>query len=378
MAKRRVLFALLCMALGLTEMILAGQLNNSANSGDVNSVNIAMEAFELRIAGRIDEAMVLLEKAVAANPGNGPAQFELARVHFCTTMDAVGQTEGTLKQKQKAMKAKLKLAQKAIERAIKADPANPRYHYWAGKIGTYLTVYDAHFIMTMPAVPVRSINFIKSYEKAIMLKPDFYRARHELIGLYERLPWYCGGNKSKAKEHAEKLEQIEPESDDDDLLIPPPKQMKTRVGIYDSRAVAVAYIHSEQFKKIMQAKMAEMKKAKTAGDEEKIKELDNWGKAQQAKVHRQGFSTAPVDDILEHIKDNLPQIAEDANVITLVSKWDKKTLKQYKSAELVDVTAMIVTPFGPCEKVLKTIDQLKEEKPMPLWQLETMMKLERH
>ena len=378
MAKRRTLFALLCMALGLTEMILAGQLNNSANSGDVNSVNIAMEAFELRIAGRVDEAMVLVEKAVAANPGNGPAQFELARVHFCTTMDSVGRTEGTLKQKQKAMKAKLRLAQRAIEKAIKADPANPLYHYWAGKIGTYLTVYDAHFITTMPAVPIRSINFIKSYEKAIMLKPDFYRARHELIGLYERLPWYCGGNKSKAKEHAKKLEQLEPESDDDDLLLPPPEQMKTRVGIYDSRAVAIAFAHSEFNEKKLNAKMAEMQKAKAAGDTKKIKELDKWGKAQQANLHRQGFGTAAVDDILEHIKDHLPQITKDANVITLISKWNKKALKPYKSAELIDVTDQIVAPFNPNEKVLKTIEQIKKKKPIPLWQLEIMTKLKNH
>ncbi len=151
-----------------------------------------------------------------------------------------------------------------------------------------------------------------------------------------------------------------------------------RVGIYDSRAVVAAYVHSGQFDKIMKAKMAEMKKARAAGDTKKIKELDEWGHAQQAKVHRQGFGTAPVDDILEHIKDSLPKIAEDANVIALVSKWDKKTLKHYKSAELIDVTDLIAAQFNPDEKVLKTIEQLKKEKPIPLWQLEIMMKFEDH
>ncbi len=151
---------------------------------------------------------------------------------------------------------------------------------------------------------------------------------------------------------------------------------KIRVGIYDSRAVAIAFAHSE-FNGI-DAKMAEMEKAKAAGDTKKIRELDQWGKAQQAKLHRQGFSTAPVDDILEHIKDNLPQITKDANVAALVSKWDKKTLKRYKSAELFDVTDLIVAQFNPNEKVLRTIEQIKKKKPIPLWQLDIMMKLGNH
>jgi len=377
MKKQELLLVLFCMILGFAGTVLAEPLSESRNFDDVNDANVAMRAFELRIVGKAAEATELLKKAVAANPANGPAQFELARNHFSTTMDTVEQTEGTLKQKQEAMKKKLRLAEKAIEKAIKADAANPRYHYWAGKIGTYITVYDAHFVWTMPAVPVHSIDAIKSYEKAIMLKPDFHLARDELIGLYERLPWYCGGDKHKAEKHKKKLEQMEQESDDD-LLVAPPKQMKTCVGIYDSRALVAAYINSAQFNRIMKAKMAEMKKAKSSNNTKKIEELEEWGKTQQAKVHRQGFSTAPVDDILEHIKDDLPQIAKDADVIALVSKWDKKTLKIYKSAKLIDITDLIVAPFNPNEKQLKTIEELKKEKPVPLWKLDIMTKFEKH
>jgi len=151
---------------------------------------------------------------------------------------------------------------------------------------------------------------------------------------------------------------------------------KVRIGIFDSRAVAIAYAYSEWNE--VGAKIAELKKAKAAGDTKKIQELEAWGPAHQAKLHRQGFSTAPVDDILEHIKDKLPQIAKDANVIALVSKWDKKTLKCYKSAELIDVTDLIVAPFNPKEKQLKAIEQIKKKKPIPLWQLEIMMKFEEH
>ena len=84
---------------------------------------------------------------------------------------------------------------------------------------------------------------------------------------------------------------------------------KVRVGIYDSRAVAVAFAHSDWNEKRLEPKMAEMEKAKAIGDTKKIQELDKWGHAQQAKLHRQGFGAASVDAILEHIKDNLPQVA---------------------------------------------------------------------
>ena len=157
-----------------------------------------------------------------------------------------------------------------------------------------------------------------------------------------------------------------------------PDEPKERVGVYDSRAVAVAYVRSEQFDKIIKAKMAEMEEAKATGDTEKIEELEAWGKTQQARVHRQGFGSAPVDDILEQIKDKLGKITKEADVTTLVSKWDKKTLKEYKCAELVDVTDMVADLFCPDEKTLEIIEEMKEKKPTPGIVLETMIKLEGH
>jgi len=157
-----------------------------------------------------------------------------------------------------------------------------------------------------------------------------------------------------------------------------PDEPKQRVGVYDSRAVAIAYVRSEHFDKIMKAKMAEMEEAKTTGDTQKIEELEAWGTAQQAKVHRQGFGSAPVDDILEQIKDELSEITKEVNVIALVSKWDKKTLKNYKCADQIDVTDTIAAQFGPDEKTLKTIEEMKKKKPIPDIALDVMMKLEGH
>ena len=157
-----------------------------------------------------------------------------------------------------------------------------------------------------------------------------------------------------------------------------PDEPKTRIGVYDSRAVAIAYVRSERFDKIMKSKMAEMEEAKTTGDTQKIEELEAWGTAQQAEVHRQGFGSAPVDNILEQIKDKLGKITKEADVTALVSKWDKKTLKDHKCADKIDVTDTIVALFCPDEKTLETIEQMKEKKPIPGIVLEAMIKLEGH
>ena len=53
-------------------------------------------------------------------------------------------------------------------------------------------------------------------------------------------------------------------------------------------------------------------------------EPEVWARRKQS--HRQGFSTAPVDEILEHIKDDLPKIAKKAGVGSIISKWDEEAL----------------------------------------------------
>ena len=71
-------------------MLLPEQPNKKPDLESANYYNIATKAFELRIAGRVDEAKDLLEEAVAENPKDASAQFELARVYFyisCETLD---------------------------------------------------------------------------------------------------------------------------------------------------------------------------------------------------------------------------------------------------------------------------------------------------
>jgi hypothetical protein len=151
-----------------------------------------------------------------------------------------------------------------------------------------------------------------------------------------------------------------------------------RIGIYDSRAVAIAFIGSQVYEetagKEMAAKMAEYREAQAEGNTERVGELKAWGKAQQALLHKQGFSTAPVDNILAHISDELPRIKKRASVVLLVSKWDTETLTQYMSAERVDVTMRLVEAFKPNQKQKKSAVEIQKHDPVPLEKL----KVHRH
>ena len=135
-----------------------------------------------------------------------------------------------------------------------------------------------------------------------------------------------------------------------------------RVGVYDSRCIAAACLRSEWWNKQVQEKMKEMEKAKAAGDEKKVKELNEWGESNQTKAHLQGFGTAPVKNLLERVKDKLPQVAQQAGVDIIVSKWQIDY--QAKEAQFVDVTDAIVALYKPSEETRKMLEEMKKQQPV--------------
>lgn len=151
-----------------------------------------------------------------------------------------------------------------------------------------------------------------------------------------------------------------------------PSAAKVRVGTYDSRSVAVAFAGSEAFNKWMGDLKAEKDKAKTARDQKRIAEFEAEATARQKLMHKQGFSTAPVDNILDQIKDRLPAIKEKAGVTALVSKWDKAGLAKCKDAELVDITMALVDAFNPNDRQRKSAIEIQKHDPIPLEQAENI------
>jgi hypothetical protein len=142
------------------------------------------------------------------------------------------------------------------------------------------------------------------------------------------------------------------------------------VGTFDSRVIAVAYYNTETHTSYVEDLKAEHAEAEASGDKERAKELEAMGEASQDLAHKQAFSTWPVDNILETIEGKIPEIAQQAGVDLIVSKWN--IVYQQSGLEFVDVTDVMVKLFNPNEQMLEMLEQLKKQNPIPLEELEKM------
>ncbi len=154
-----------------------------------------------------------------------------------------------------------------------------------------------------------------------------------------------------------------------------------RVGTFDSRAVAIAYYQSPRFKQRMEGLKAAYEQAKAAGDEKTVKAMEaasatpvwpdvGWppSQAQQAMIEKQGFGTWPVDNVLVQIKDQLPEIAKQAGVDLIVSKW--AIVQQQPGLEFVDVSAALIKAVNPEADAQKLVETCAKHPPAPLEKLD--------
>jgi hypothetical protein len=145
----------------------------------------------------------------------------------------------------------------------------------------------------------------------------------------------------------------------------PAKSPTEKIGVYDSRAVAIAWVGTEAFKQSLNALKKESEQAKAAGDRERAAALEKEGAAMQERLHAQGFSTAPVDDILDHFRDQIAQIRVATGAAALVSKWDEAALAKHAGAEQLDVTEKLVDALHPNDQQRKTALGIVKTKPVP-------------
>lgn len=143
------------------------------------------------------------------------------------------------------------------------------------------------------------------------------------------------------------------------------------LGTYDSRAVAIAYVRSDDFAEYLREQQADLgrllERARDNGDAALASELDRLGPAMQRRVHEQGFGAAPIDDIIARIEDQLPAIAQAAGVDVIVSRWELD--HRGASAASVDLTERIAAAFEPSPKTLESMRQIMAQEPVPLDQL---------
>ena len=97
------------------------------------------------------------------------------------------------------------------------------------------------------------------------------------------------------------------------------QSQETRVGTFHKGAIVVAFYRSPLWSEVLKGKMAEMQKAKAAGDAAKVEELERWGKGQQEKAHQQLAGSAGIDEILDAMKPGLVEVAKEVGVSRIVA-----------------------------------------------------------
>ena len=139
---------------------------------------------------------------------------------------------------------------------------------------------------------------------------------------------------------------------------------KTRIGVYDSRAVAVAFGNSQEGMEFVTHLRDEMSKAKAAKNDSLIHAIEKTAETHQVLSHLRAFSTGSVADILEKHKADVDAIAKDAGVQLIVSKFE--LVYMGGDADTVDVTLALARIFKPREQALKWIPEIAKQKPMPM------------
>ena len=137
-------------------------------------------------------------------------------------------------------------------------------------------------------------------------------------------------------------------------------QTVIRIGVFDSRAVAVAYYNSDfsNTKEIFQSLATQMQEAKSKDDKEAIAKIEREGTLRQAILHEQGFGTGSVNNITETVKDKLNQLANDENLSAIVSKWEISFSNN--NVELVDITEKIVNFFDPNDQMKDMVKEIMQ------------------
>jgi hypothetical protein len=139
---------------------------------------------------------------------------------------------------------------------------------------------------------------------------------------------------------------------------------KTRIGVFDSRAIAIAHANSSEGAAVVAELRADMEKAKAAKNDTQIREINEKGKSYQVLGHLRAFSVGSVAEILERHKSEIDQIAKKAGVAAIVSKFEMPYVGD--GIETVDVTQEMAGMFKMSEQAKKWVADIPNHAPMPM------------
>ena len=127
----------------------------------------------------------------------------------------------------------------------------------------------------------------------------------------------------------------------DQILYPQSVSEKliNRVGVVKRTDLLIAYYGSAYHREYLDKLRNEQQRAREAGDEKRVAEIEKTGKAAQELAHRQLAGKAPLTNITTRISDILAEVARENNLDIIVEKTDAE---KYRDAEIIDVTEAVI------------------------------------
>jgi len=156
----------------------------------------AQKAFELRMSGKLDEALKMLEESLAQNPDDAAVHFELARTYH---HQALGDP--------RQLMVIIKKSTDAMDKATALAPDNIVYAYY----GASIAFYNAYMGLRGDTVTAKNLvgKLCSAYENTLRLDPEYPEALLYLTEIYSTLPSHYGGDSAKAQAYAARLEEID-------------------------------------------------------------------------------------------------------------------------------------------------------------------------
>lgn len=105
-----------------------------------------------------------------------------------------------------------------------------------------------------------------------------------------------------------------------------------------------------------------MDEAKRAGDQARVREIDESMRERQQRFHEMGFSRTDVSSLIDPVRDQLQKVADAAGVDLIVSKWQLEY--QREGTTLVNVTDVMVELFEPNDRARTWARQVQESEPL--------------
>jgi tetratricopeptide (TPR) repeat protein len=153
------------------------------------------QAYGLRMAGKVDESKVLLEKALTETPNHAAAHYELARIQLHMALGDI-----------RSLDQHIADAHRSIENAVKHGPTKVMYHTFAGHVA-YFRAYVA-VQMRQAGLKDHFAEVCRAFDSALALKPDYPQVLLYLVELHSRFPEDSGADRAKARLYAQRLEAM--------------------------------------------------------------------------------------------------------------------------------------------------------------------------